>query len=192
VTQGELAGAAQLSSLADETPEGRSVVVLAKEKFGLRGREIHDMPHAKFIPFTAQTRMSGLDINGTSYRKGSVDAIRQYVDGKLPQAVEEDVRKISQNGATPLVVATHEKVLGTIELKDIVKGGLADRFERFRGLGIRTVMITGDNPLTAAAIAKEAGVDDFLAEAKPEDKLALIRMEQENGHLVAMTGDGTS
>ncbi len=192
VTEEEMAGAAQLSSLADETPEGRSVVVLAKEKFGLRGREIHDMPHAKFIPFSAQTRMSGLDLNGTSYRKGSVDAIRHYVDGKLPQAVEEDVKKISQRGATPLVVATDEKVLGTIELKDIVKGGLADRFERFRAMGIRTIMITGDNPLTAAAIAKEAAVDDFLAEAKPEDKLALIRKEQEAGHLVAMTGDGTN
>ncbi len=192
VTEEEMAGAAQLSSLADETPEGRSVVVLAKEKFGLRGREIHDMPHAKFIPFSAQTRMSGLDVNETSYRKGSVDAMRHYVDGKLPQAVEEDVRKIAQRGATPLVVATDEKVLGTIELKDIVKGGLADRFERFRAMGIRTIMITGDNPLTAAAIAKEAAVDDFLAEAKPEDKLALIRKEQEAGHLVAMTGDGTN
>jgi K+-transporting ATPase ATPase B chain len=192
VTQEEMAGAAQLSSLADETPEGRSVVVLAKEKFGLRGREIHDMPHAKFVPFTAQTRMSGLDINGISYRKGSVEAIRQYVGGRLPEAVEKDVKSISQNGATPLVVAIRERVLGTIQLKDIVKGGLADRFERFRAMGIRTVMITGDNPLTAAAIAKEAGVDDFLAEAKPEQKLALIRKEQEAGHLVAMTGDGTN
>jgi potassium-transporting ATPase ATP-binding subunit len=192
VTQEEMAGAAQLSSLADETPEGRSIVVLAKEKFGLRGREIHDMPHAKFVPFTAQTRMSGLDLNGISYRKGSVDAIRQYVGGKLPEAVEKDVKSISEMGATPLVVATHEKVLGTIQLKDVVKGGLADRFERFRAMGIRTVMITGDNPLTAAAIAKEAAVDDFLAEAKPEDKLALIRKEQEAGHLVAMTGDGTN
>jgi potassium-transporting ATPase ATP-binding subunit len=192
VTREEMAGAAQLSSLADETPEGRSVVVLAKEKFGLRGREIHDMPHAKFVPFTAQTRMSGLDLDGTNYRKGSVDAIRQYVGGNLPDAVEKDVKSISEMGATPLVVATREKVLGTIQLKDIVKGGLADRFERFRAMGIRTVMITGDNPLTAAAIAKEAGVDDFLAEAKPEDKLALIRKEQEAGHLVAMTGDGTN
>ena len=192
VTSEEMAGAAQLSSLADETPEGRSIVVLAKEKFGLRGREIHEMPHAKFVPFTAQTRMSGLDLNGVSYRKGSVEAIRNYVGGKLPEAVENDVRKISEMGATPLVVATLEKVLGTIQLKDIVKGGLADRFERFRAMGIRTVMITGDNPLTAAAIAKEAGVDDFLAEAKPEQKLALIRKEQEAGHLVAMTGDGTN
>jgi potassium-transporting ATPase ATP-binding subunit len=192
VTQEEMAGAAQLSSLADETPEGRSIVVLAKEKFGLRGREIHEMPHAKFVPFTAQTRMSGLDINNISYRKGSVEAIRQYVGGSLPEAVEEDVKSISENGATPLVVAIRERVLGTIRLKDIVKGGLADRFERFRAMGIRTVMITGDNPLTAAAIAKEAGVDDFLAEAKPEQKLALIRKEQEAGHLVAMTGDGTN
>ncbi len=192
VTQEEMAGAAQLSSLADETPEGRSVVILAKEKFGLRGREIHDMPHARFVPFTAQTRMSGLDLDGISYRKGSVEAIRQYAGGKLPEAVEKDVKSVSEMGATPLVVVTREKVLGTIQLKDIVKGGLADRFERFRAMGIRTVMITGDNPLTAAAIAKEAGVDDFLAEAKPEDKLALIRKEQEAGHLVAMTGDGTN
>jgi K+-transporting ATPase ATPase B chain len=192
VSNEEMVGAAQLSSLADETPEGRSVVVLAKERFGLRGREIRDMPHAKFVPFTAQTRMSGLDLEGTSYRKGSVEAIRQYVGGKLPESVEDDVKRISQMGATPLVVATQERVLGTIQLKDIVKGGLADRFERFRAMGIRTVMITGDNPLTAAAIAKEAGVDDFLAEAKPEDKLALIRKEQEAGHLVAMTGDGTN
>ena len=192
VTREEMAGAAQLSSLADETPEGRSIVILAKEKFGLRGREIHEMAHAKFVPFTAQTRMSGLDINGISYRKGSVEAIRQYVGGGLPEAVEKDVRSISENGATPLVVAVRDRVLGTIQLKDIVKGGLADRFERFRAMGIRTVMITGDNPLTAAAIAKEAGVDDFLAEAKPEQKLALIRKEQEAGHLVAMTGDGTN
>ena len=183
VTAEEMAGAAQLSSLADETPEGRSIVVLVKDKFGLRGREIHEMPQAKFVPFTAQTRMSGLDLNGVSYRKGSVEAIRTYVGGTLPEAVEKDVRNISEMGATPLVVATQEKVLGTIQLKDIVKGGLADRFERFRAMGIRTVMITGDNPLTAAAIAKEAGVDDFLAEAKPEQKLALIRKEQEAGAL---------
>ena len=192
VTLDELAEAAQLSSLADETPEGRSVVILAKEKFNLRGREIHELPHAVFVPFTAQTRMSGVDVDGLRYRKGSVDAIRQYVGGKLPSAVEDDVKSVSQAGGTPLVVATQERVLGTIQLKDIVKGGLADRFERFRAMGIRTVMITGDNPLTAAAIAKEAGVDDFLAEATPEDKLALIRKEQEAGHLVAMTGDGTN
>ena len=138
-------------------PRAAASLFWPKKKFGLRGREIHDMPHAKFVPFTAQTRMSGLDLNGISYRKGSVDAIRQYVGGKLPEAVEKDVKSISEMGATPLVVATDEKVLGTIELKDIVKGGLADRFERFRAMGIRTVMITGDNPLTAAAIAKEAG-----------------------------------
>jgi K+-transporting ATPase ATPase B chain len=192
VTEKELAEAAQLSSLADETPEGRSIVVLAKDKWGLRGRELHELPHAQFVPFTAQTRMSGVDIDGTSYRKGSVDAIRKYVGGNLPELVEKDVKSISQSGGTPLVVATKERVLGTIQLKDIVKGGLADRFERFRAMGIRTVMITGDNPLTAAAIAKEAGVDDFLAEARPEDKLALIRREQEAGHLVAMTGDGTN
>ncbi len=192
VTKEALADAAQLSSLADETPEGRSVVVLAKEQFNLRGRELHDLPHATFVPFTAQTRMSGVDLDGTNYRKGSVDAIRQYVGGKLPEAVERDVKEVSQSGATPLVVATQSSVLGTIRLKDIVKGGLAERFERFRAMGIRTVMITGDNALTARAIAKEAGVDDFLAEARPEDKLALIRKEQEAGHLVAMTGDGTN
>ena len=191
VTKEQLADAAQLASLADETPEGRSVVVLAKN-FGIRAREFSEMPKVTFIPFTAQTRMSGVDIDGLSYRKGSADAIRSYVGGKMPESVEKDVKAISSSGGTPLVVATREKVLGTIQLKDIVKGGLADRFERFRAMGIRTVMITGDNPLTAAAIAKEAGVDDFLAEAKPEDKLALCRKEQQTGHLVAMTGDGTN
>jgi potassium-transporting ATPase ATP-binding subunit len=191
VTKEQLADAAQLASLADETPEGRSVVVLAKG-FGIRAREFSEMPKVTFVPFTAQTRMSGVDMDGLSYRKGSADAIRGYVGGKLPEAVEKDVKAVSSSGGTPLVVATREKVLGTIQLKDIVKGGLADRFERFRAMGIRTVMITGDNPLTAAAIAKEAGVDDFLAEAKPEDKLALCRKEQQTGHLVAMTGDGTN
>src|SRR6202035_3530877 len=191
VTKEQLADAAQLASLADETPEGRSVVVLAKN-FGIRAREFSEMPKVTFVPFTAQTRMSGVDMDGTSYRKGSSDAIRAYVGGKMPEPVEKDVKAISNSGGTPLVVATREKVLGTIQLKDIVKGGLADRFERFRAMGIRTVMITGDNPLTAAAIAKEAGVDDFLAEAKPEDKLALCRKEQLTGHLVAMTGDGTN
>jgi K+-transporting ATPase ATPase B chain len=191
VTKEQLADAAQLASLADETPEGRSVVVLAKN-FGIRAREFSEMPKVTFIPFTAQTRMSGVDMDGLSYRKGSADAIRSYVGGKMPESVEKDVKAISSSGGTPLVVATREKVLGTIQLKDIVKGGLADRFERFRAMGIRTVMITGDNPLTAAAIAKEAGVDDFLAEAKPEDKLALCRKEQQTGHLVAMTGDGTN
>ena len=197
VTEKQLAEAAQLSSLADETPEGRSIVVLAKQKFGLRGIELHEMPHAVFVPFTAQTRMSGVDIDGISYRKGSQDAIRKYLDrnclgADLPKGVEETVERISRAGGTPLIVATQKKVLGVIFLKDIVKGGLAERFERFRAMGIRTVMITGDNWKTAAAIAAEAGVDDFLAEAKPEDKLALIRKEQEAGHLVAMTGDGTN
>ena len=192
VIKEELAQAAQLASLADETPEGRSIVVLTKEQFGLRGRELHELPHAKFVPFTAQTRMSGVDLDGNSYRKGSVEAIRNYIGGKLPEAVEKDARNISEMGATPLLVANQVKILGAVQLKDIVKGGLADRFERFRAIGIRTVMITGDNPLTAAAIAKESGVDDFLAEAKPEDKLALIRKEQAGGRMVAMTGDGTN
>ncbi|MDR3404594.1 MAG: potassium-transporting ATPase subunit KdpB [Chthoniobacter sp.] len=191
VTERQMAEAAQLASLADETPEGRSIVVLAKTKHGLRGVELHEMPEAKFVAFTAQTRMSGVDINGTSYRKGAAGSIREWV-GKLPKEVEQQVDAISGQGGTPLVVATKEKALGVIYLKDIVKGGLAERFERFRAIGIRTVMITGDNKLTAAAIAKEAGVDDFLAEAKPEQKLALIRKEQEAGHLVAMTGDGTN
>ncbi|MEI9893541.1 MAG: potassium-transporting ATPase subunit KdpB [Chthoniobacter sp.] len=191
VTERQLAEAAQLSSLADETPEGRSIVVLAKTKHALRGVELQEMPAAKFVPFTAQTRMSGVDIDGTSYRKGAAGSIREWL-GKLPKEVELQVDAISGQGGTPLVVATKEKALGVIYLKDIVKGGLSERFERFRAIGIRTVMITGDNKLTAAAIAKEAGVDDFLAEAKPEDKLALIRQEQEAGHLVAMTGDGTN
>src|SRR6202045_3728536 len=191
VEAAELGDAAQLASLSDETPEGRSIVVLAKN-FGIRAREFSEMPKVIFIPFTAQTRMSGVDMDGTSYRKGSAEAIRGYVGGKMAEAVEKDVKAISSSGGTPLVVATRQTVLGTIQLKDIVKGGLADRFERFRAMGIRTVMITGDNPLTAAAIAKEAGVDDFLAEAKPEDKLALCRKEQLTGHLVAMTGDGTN
>jgi potassium-transporting ATPase ATP-binding subunit len=191
VTKNELADAAQLASLADETPEGRSIVVLAKE-FGIRGRELHELPNATFVPFTAQTRMSGVDLENLRYRKGAADAITAFVGGKIPESVRTDVKDISQLGGTPLLVATSKQVLGTIYLKDIVKGGLADRFERFRAMGIRTVMITGDNPLTAAAIAKESGVDDFLAQAKPEDKLALIRKEQAAGHLVAMTGDGTN
>jgi K+-transporting ATPase ATPase B chain len=192
VTRESMAEAAQLSSLADETPEGRSIVVLAKEKYGLRGRELHELPHATFVPFTAVTRMSGVDIDGTKYRKGAAEQVKAFAGGYLPDAVQSDVDKISGMGGTPLVVASNVKVLGTIYLKDIVKGGLADRFERFRAMGIRTIMITGDNPRTAAAIAKEAGVDDFLAEATPEQKLALIRKEQESGHLVAMTGDGTN
>jgi K+-transporting ATPase ATPase B chain len=191
VTKQELADAAQLASLADETPEGRSIVVLAKE-FGIRGRELHELPHATFVPFSAQTRMSGVDLEDIRYRKGAADAIAAFVGGRIPESVQTDVKDISQLGGTPLLVATTKQVLGAIYLKDIVKGGLADRFERFRAMGIRTVMITGDNPLTAAAIAKESGVDDFLAQAKPEDKLALIRKEQAAGHLVAMTGDGTN
>ena len=192
VTEEEMAEGAQLSSLADETPEGRSIVILAKERYGLRGRELHEMPDATFVPFTAQTRMSGLDYNSSSFRKGAATAVRDWVGGVLPVEVEASVETISKNGGTPLVVATKKKALGVIYLKDIVKGGLAERFTRFRAMGIRTVMITGDNPLTAAAIAKEAGVDDFLAQAKPEDKLALIRSEQTGGRMVAMTGDGTN
>jgi K+-transporting ATPase ATPase B chain len=192
VTEKQLAEAAQLSSLADETPEGRSIVVLAKQRHGLRGVDLHEMPGATFVAFTAQTRMSGVDTDGTSYRKGAAGSIREWLGGRMPKEVESVVEAVASNGGTPLVVATKEKALGTIYLKDIVKGGLAERFERFRAMGIRTVMITGDNALTAAAIAREAGVDDFLAQAKPEDKLALIRKEQEAGHLVAMTGDGTN
>jgi potassium-transporting ATPase ATP-binding subunit len=187
----QLADAAQLASLADETPEGRSIVVLAKQ-YGLRGRQMADMPRAMFIPFKAQTRMSGVDINGRQIRKGAPDAVTEFVGGRLPQSVEDAVTRISTSGGTALVVAENDKAIGVIHLKDIVKGGLKDRFERFRAMGIKTVMITGDNRLTAAAIAKEAGVDDFLAEARPEDKLALIRKEQATGHLVAMTGDGTN
>jgi K+-transporting ATPase ATPase B chain len=187
----ELANAAQLASLADETPEGRSIVILAKQ-YGLRGRSISETPNAKFIPFTAQTRMSGVDLDGRQIRKGAADMVRNFIECEFPVEVETSVVTIARSGGTPLVVAERARVLGVIHLKDIVKGGLKDRFERFRAIGIRTVMITGDNPLTAAAIAKEAGVDDFIAEAKPEDKLALIRKEQAAGHLVAMTGDGTN
>jgi K+-transporting ATPase ATPase B chain len=191
VTEQELADAAQLASLADETPEGRSIVVLAKN-FGIRARTIHDLPSALFIPFTAQTRMSGVDLEGRQIRKGSANAVRQFTGGLLPADIEKIVEAISLSGGTPLVVATRDRALGVIHLKDIVKGGLAERFKRFRAMGIRTVMITGDNKLTAAAIAQEAGVDDFLAEAKPEDKLALIRKEQTGGRMVAMIGDGTN
>jgi len=191
VSEKELADAAQLSSLADETPEGRSVVVLAK-KFGIRAREIHELPGAQFVKFSAQTRMSGLDLEGVQYRKGSADAICKFVNSQAPQQVAEAVEKISRSGGTPLLVATRQKILGVIHLKDIVKGGLPERFKRFRAMGIKTVMITGDNKLTAAAIALEAGVDDFMAEAKPEDKLALIRQEQSGGRMIAMIGDGTN
>jgi K+-transporting ATPase ATPase B chain len=187
----EMASAAQLASLADETPEGRSIVVLAK-KYGLRGRSISEWPGAVFIAFSAQTRMSGIDIPGQRIRKGAPDAVRAFVGKDLSIEIQDAVSQIAFQGGTPLLVAEEKRVLGTIELKDIVKGGLKDRFERFRAMGIKTVMITGDNPLTAAAIAREAGVDDFIAEAKPEDKLTLIRREQAAGHLVAMTGDGTN
>ncbi len=187
----ELANAAQLASLADETPEGRSIVVLAK-KYGLRGRSISEMAGAKFIAFSAQTRMSGVDLDGRQIRKGAPDAIRVFTGDNVPGELQGAVSAIALSGGTPLLVADGKMVLGAIHLKDIVKGGLKDRFERFRAMGIKTVMITGDNRLTAAAIAKEAGVDDFMAEAKPEDKLTLIRKEQAAGHLVAMTGDGTN
>ncbi len=196
----KLADAAQLSSLADETPEGRSIVILAKEKFGLRGRELHELK-AEFVPFTAQTRMSGVDfpaIDGQSVRsirKGAADAVRKHVEslgGVYPADVQAAVDSIAKSGGTPLVVAEGKEVLGAIELKDIVKGGIRERFAQLRTMGIRTVMITGDNPLTAAAIAAEAGVDDFMAQATPEDKLKRIRSEQTSGHLVAMTGDGTN
>ncbi len=191
VTVEELADAAQLASLADETPEGRSIVVLAK-KYGLRGRALSEMPQAHFLPFSAQTRMSGVDFDGRKIRKGAADAVKNFVGGNFPQEIEDAVIRVSFQGGTPLVVAEGRRVLGVIHLKDIVKGGLSDRFERFRAMGIKTVMITGDNPLTAAAIAREAGVDDFLAEATPTHKLALIRKEQAAGYLVAMTGDGTN
>jgi K+-transporting ATPase ATPase B chain len=194
VTDAGLADAAQLSSLPDETPEGRSIVVLAKERYGLRGRELAQL-NAEFVPFSATTRMSGIDVAGRSIRKGAVDAIARYLgeDGnELPQAVRDAVEIIARSGGTPLVVAENGRVLGVIHLKDIVKGGMKERFDQLRAMGIRTVMITGDNPLTAAAIAREAGVDDFLAEAKPKDKMDLIRREQAEGKLVAMTGDGTN
>ena len=192
VDETELAEAAQLSSLADETPEGRSIVVLAKEKYGLRGREL--APHeATFIPFTAQTRMSGVDFDGREVRKGAADAILKYLRSSSNQLnLTTIVERISREGGTPLVVAEDRLPLGVIQLKDIIKGGMVERFNQMRQMGIRTVMITGDNPLTAATIAREAGVDDFLAQATPEDKMALIEKEQAGGKLVAMTGDGTN
>lgn len=194
VSQERLADAAQLSSLSDETPEGRSIVVLAKEKYGLRGRDLSSI-HAEFVPFTAQTRMSGVDLPGARIRKGSVDAIARFLETQgatLPRQVREQVEEIARAGGTPLVVTENATALGVIYLKDIVKGGLKDRLARLRAMGIRTIMITGDNPLTAAVIAREAGVDDFLAEAKPKDKMDLIKREQAKGKLVAMTGDGTN
>jgi K+-transporting ATPase ATPase B chain len=194
VQEQELADAAQLASLADETPEGRSIVVLAKDKFGLRGRDVEKL-NATFISFSAHTRMSGVDFDGRRIRKGAGDAIAKFVaeqGGSVPPDVQRAVQDIAKQGATPLVVADGARVMGVVQLKDIVKGGIKERFEEMRRIGIRTVMITGDNPLTAAAIAAEAGVDDFLAEATPEAKLTMIRDYQRKGHLVAMTGDGTN
>ena len=209
VSEKELADAAQLASLADETPEGRSIVVLAKEKYGIRGRDIHELG-AKFIPFTAQSRMSGVEINGSWIRKGAVDAILNYVKSSAPKTASVGAARrgsvsaeltrevnalaetIAKSGGTPLAVAKDGQLLGVIHLKDIVKGGIRERFAELRRVGIRTVMITGDNPVTAAAIAAEAGVDDFLAQATPEEKLKLIRAEQAKGKLVAMCGDGTN
>ena len=194
VTERELADVAQLASLADETPEGRSIVVLAKQKFQLRGRDLAGVPHT-FLKFSAQTRMSGVDLEGRPLRKGAADAIRRFIetqDGRWPPAISTTVDDVARRGATPLVVADGGHVFGVIELQDIVKGGIRDRFAQLRRMGIRTVMVTGDNRLTAAAIAAEAGVDDFLAEATPEAKLTLIRKQQSEGHLVAMCGDGTN
>jgi len=194
VREEELADAAQLASLADETPEGRSIVVLAKERFGLRGRDVHSLG-AAFVPFSAQTRMSGVDLDGRQIRKGAADSIEAFVTsrgGTFDDSVRAGVDRIAKSGGTPLVVAEGSRVLGVIQLKDIVKGGIRERFAELRTMGIKTVMITGDNPLTAAAIAAEAGVDDFLAEATPETKLRLIRELQTGGRLVAMTGDGTN
>jgi K+-transporting ATPase ATPase B chain len=194
VTEEELASAAQLASLADETPEGRSIVVLAKQRFKLRERDLTAL-HGTFVPFSAHTRMSGVDISGRQIRKGAADAIRKHVESlgqEFPQAMLETVKGVARRGSTPLLVSDGPRVLGVIELKDIVKGGIKERFGELRRMGIKTVMITGDNPLTAAAIAAEAGVDDFLAEATPEAKLKLIRAQQAEGRLVAMTGDGTN
>ena len=211
ISDATVADAAQLASLPDETPEGRSIVVLAKEKYGLRGRELATQ-HAAFVPFTAQTRMSGVDMSSSrpavqsgsvalatadrrEIRKGAADAIERWVvakDGKVPSELAGIVERIARSGGTPLVVADGRQVLGVIHLKDVVKGGIRDRFSHLRAMGIKTVMITGDNPLTAAAIASESGVDDFLAQATPEDKMALIKREQAEGKLVAMTGDGTN
>src|SRR5271156_3703250 len=189
-----LANAAQLASFSDETPEGRSIVILAKETYNLRGRDLAGM-RVEFVPFSAQTRMSGVDLPGTKIRKGSADAIAKFLEqegSNMPRKVSDKVEEIARLGGTPLVVAENSTALGVVYLKDIVKGGLKDRLTRLRSMGIRSIMITGDNPLTAAVIAREAGVDDFLAEAKPKDKMDLIKREQAKGKLVAMTGDGTN
>jgi K+-transporting ATPase ATPase B chain len=195
VMMGELVKAAQLASLADETPEGRSIVALARDSHGLPAQEPVDLPRAHFVEFTAQTRMSGVDADGRQIRKGAADSVKHFVEshgGRVPPDVSAAVERIAREGATPLVVADRGKALGVIELKDIVKGGMKERFAQLRKMGIKTVMVTGDNPLTAAAIAAEAGVDDFIPEATPELKLSYIRSEQEGGRLVAMTGDGTN
>jgi K+-transporting ATPase ATPase B chain len=192
IPEQQLAAAAQLASLADDTPEGRSIVVLAKERFEIRER---DLSHAQLVPFSAQTRMSGVDLDGHSVRKGAGDAVKKWVlglGGSIPEGLDELIEGVATSGGTPLVVAEGIDVLGVIHLKDVVKEGIRNRFDQLRRMGIRTVMITGDNPLTAQAIATEAGVDDFLAEATPEEKMALIRREQSGGRLVAMTGDGTN
>ncbi|MFZ0923237.1 MAG: potassium-transporting ATPase subunit KdpB, partial [Candidatus Acidiferrales bacterium] len=194
VAEKDLANAAQLSSLADETPEGRSIVVFAKEKYGLRGRDL-SVHETNFIPFSAQTRMSGVNLDGREIRKGAPEAIARYAaehGNRVPSEVQRQVEEISNSGGTPLLVAENRRVLGVVSLTDVVKGGMRERFDHLRAMGIRTMMITGDNPLTAAAIARQAGVDDFLAQARPEDKMALIRREQASGRLVAMTGDGTN
>src|SRR5215813_802020 len=194
IEESYLADAAQLSSLADETPEGRSIVVLAKERYNLRGHDL-SAHHTVFIPFSAQTRMSGVDIDGREIRKGAREAIARYINERshsIPTELQQVVDEISNSGGTPLLVAENRRALGVIALTDIVKGSMRERFAHLRAMGIRTMMITGDNPLTAAAIARQAGVDDFLAEAKPEDKMALIKREQAKGKLVAMTGDGTN
>jgi potassium-transporting ATPase ATP-binding subunit len=194
ITIERLADAAQLASVADETPEGRSIVVLAKQQYNLRGRDLESI-RAEFVPFSAQTRMSGVDMPGTQIRKGSADAITRWIESRgsaLPRAVSDRVKEIARLGGTPLVVAENEAALGVVYLKDVVKGGLKERLAQLRTMGIRSIMITGDNPLTAAVIAQEAGVDDYLAEAKPKDKMDLIKREQAKGKLVAMTGDGTN
>jgi len=193
-TPEDVANAAQLASLADETPEGRSIVVLAKERYGIRGRDVAEH-EAKFIPFAAQTRMSGVDLDGRCIRKGATESVCEFLQehgGSVPEELLTITNRISRSGGTPLTVADRGRALGVVHLKDVVKGGMRDRFEQLRKMGIRTVMITGDNPLTAAAIAAEAGVDDFLAQATPKDKMDLIKKEQAGGRLVAMTGDGTN